>query len=130
VIGVWLFGVPINGSLPLLLGLSALFMLTSLGLGILVSTVATTQQEALLMTFATALPTVYLSGFMFPIEAMPWWLQLVSYVIPARYALVIMRGIILKGVGLEILIEQVLAVLIFSMIVVLLAATRFRKSLD
>lgn len=130
VIGVWLFGVPINGSLPLLLGLSALFMLTSLGLGILVSTVATTQQEALLMTFATALPTVYLSGFMFPIEAMPWWLQLVSYLIPARYALVIMRGIILKGVGLQILIEQVIAVLIFSAIVVLLAATRFRKKLD
>ena len=82
------------------------------------------------MTFATALPTVYLSGFMFPIEAMPWWLQLVSYLIPARYALVIMRGIILKGVGLEILIEQVIAVLIFSTIVVVLAATRFRKKLD
>ena len=129
-IGVLLFGVPINGSIPLLLGLSALFMLTSLGLGILVSTVATTQQEALMMTFATALPTVYLSGFMYPIEAMPWWLQLVSYLIPARYALVIMRGIILKGVGLEILIEQVIAVLIFSTIVVLLAATRFRKRLD
>jgi ABC-2 type transport system permease protein len=130
VIGVWLFGVPINGSLPLLLGLSAIFMLTSLGLGILVSTVATSQQEALLLTFATALPTVYLSGFLFPIEAMPWWLQLISYLIPARYALVIMRGIILKGVGLEVLFEQVIAVLIFSSIVVVLAATRFRKKLE
>ena len=129
-IGVWLFGVPINGSVPLLLGLSAIFILTSLGLGILVSSVATTQQEALLMTFATALPTVYLSGFLFPIEAMPWWLQLISYLIPARYALIIMRGIILKGVGLEILIEQVIAVLIFSTVVVVLAATRFRKKLE
>jgi ABC-2 type transport system permease protein len=129
-IGVLLFGVPINGSIPLLLGLAALFLLTSLGVGILVSSIATTQQEALLMTFATALPTVYLSGFLFPIEAMPRWLQLVTYVIPARYAMVIMRGIILKGVGLEILAEQVIAVLIFSTIVVILAATRFKKKLD
>lgn len=129
-IGVLLFGVPINGSIPLLLGLAALFLLTSLGVGILVSSVATTQQEALLMTFATALPTVYLSGFLFPIEAMPRWLQFVTYLIPARYAMVIMRGVILKGVGLEILLEQVVAVLIFSTIVVALAATRFKKTLE
>lgn len=129
-IGVLLFGVPINGSIPLLLGLAALFLLTSLGVGILVSSIATTQQEALLMTFATALPTVYLSGFLFPIEAMPRWLQFVTYLVPARYAMVIMRGIILKGVGLEILFEQVAAVLIFSTIVVVLAATRFKKKLE
>ena len=129
-IGVLLFGVPINGSIPLLLGLAALFMLTSLGVGIMVSSVATTQQEALLMTFATALPTIYLSGFLFPIEAMPRWLQFVTYLVPARYAMVIMRGIILKGVGLEVLLEQVAAVLIFSTVVVLLAATRFKKTLE
>ncbi|MBE7474523.1 MAG: ABC transporter permease [Anaerolineae bacterium] len=129
-IGVLIFGIPINGSLSLLLGLAALFLLTSLGLGILVSSVATTQQEALLMTFATALPTVYLSGFLFPIEAMPPWLQVITYLVPARYAMVIMRGIILKGVGLEILAEQVAAVLIFSTIVVILAATRFKKKLE
>lgn len=130
IIGVLLFGVPINGSVPLLLGLAGLFLLTSLSLGILVSSVATTQQEALLMTFATTLPTVYLSGFLFPIEAMPRWLQLITYIIPARYAMVIMRGIVLKGVGLEILAEQVAAVLIFSTLVVILAATRFKKSLE
>jgi ABC-2 type transport system permease protein len=129
-IGVLLFGIPIKGSISLLLGLAALFLLTSLGIGILVSSVATTQQEALLMTFATALPTVYLSGFLFPIEAMPHWLQVITYLVPARYAMVIMRGIILKGVGLEILAEQVAAVLIFSTVVVILAATRFRKTLD
>jgi ABC-2 type transport system permease protein len=128
--GVLLFGVPINGSVSLLLGLAALFLLTSLGVGILVSSVATTQQEALLMTVATALPTVYLSGFLFPIEAMPRWLQFITYLVPARYAMVIMRGIILKGVGLEILFEQVVAVLIFSTIVVILAATRFKKRLE
>jgi ABC-2 type transport system permease protein len=129
-IGVLLFGVPINGSVPLLLGLAALFLLTSLGVGILVSSIATTQHEALLMTFATALPTVYLSGFLFPIEAMPPWLQFITYLVPARYAMIIMRGIILKGVGLEILIEQVVAVLIFSTVVVILAATRFKKKLE
>ena len=130
VIGVIMFGVPINGSIPLLLGLSGLFMVTALALGILISTVAATQHEALLMTFGTVLPTIYLSGFIFPIEAMPWWLQTISYLIPARYAMVIMRGIILKGVGLEILLDQVIAVLIFSTIVVVLAATRFRKDLE
>jgi len=129
-VGVLLFGVPINGSVALLLGLAALFLLTSLGVGILVSSIATTQQEALLMTIATALPTVYLSGFLFPIEAMPRWLQYVTYLVPARYALVIMRGIILKGVGLEILFEQVVAVLIFSTLVLILAATRFKKKLE
>ncbi len=130
VAGVALFGVPINGSVPLLLGLSGMFLITALGIGIFISSVASTQHEALLMTFATTLPTVYLSGFLFPIEAMPRWLQLITYLIPARYALVIMRGIILKGVGLEILIEQVVAVLIFSTVIVALAATRFRKKLE
>ncbi|RME74278.1 MAG: ABC transporter permease [Chloroflexi bacterium] len=130
VMGVLLFNIPINGSIPLLLGLAVLFLLTPLGLGILVSSTASTQQEALLLTFATALPTVYLSGFLFPIEAMPGWLQAITYVIPARYALVIVRGIILKGAGIFILREQVWAVLIFSVIVVFLAATRFNKKLD
>ncbi len=130
VIGVLLFGVPINGSVPLLLGLAGLFLVTALAMGILISSLAATQHEALLMTFATMLPTIYLSGFIFPIEAMPGWLQAISYLIPARYAMVIMRGIILKGVGLEILLDQVIAVLIFSTVVVVLAATRFRKSLD
>lgn len=130
VVGTLVFDVPINGSVPLLLGLSGLFMLTALGLGILISSVASTQQEALLMTLATVLPTVYLSGFLFPIEAMPDWLQMISYLIPARYALVIVRGIILKGVGLSALIEQVGAVILFSTVVVVLAATRFRKNLE
>jgi ABC-2 type transport system permease protein len=82
------------------------------------------------MTWATMLPTIFLSGLFFPIDAMPRWLQLISYLIPARYAMVIMRGIILKGVGLEILVEQVVAVLIFSTVIVTLAATRFRKKLE
>jgi ABC-2 type transport system permease protein len=127
--GVIIFGIPIKGSVPLLLGLSSLFLVTALGIGILISTLARTQLEAFLLTFATMLPTLFLSGLFFPIEAMPGWLQVISYLIPARYAMVIMRGIILKGVGLEVLMEQVMAVLIFSVVFVTLAAVRFKKKL-
>jgi len=130
VIGVLLFGVPVNGSVPLLLGLSALFLVTALGIGIFISSIAKSQQEALLMTFATVLPTIFLSGFFFPFDAMPEWLQWLSHIIPARYALKIVRGIMLKGVGVEVLIEQIMAVVIFSAVIITLAATTFSKKLD
>lgn len=129
-IGVFLFGVPIHGSIPLLLGLSSLFLITALGIGIFISSVAGTQQEALLMTQAIMLPSIFLSGLFFPFEAMPNWLQVISYIFPVRYAVVIIRGIILKGVGLEMLQEQVMAVLIFSVIIVTLASVRFKKKLE
>jgi ABC-2 type transport system permease protein len=128
-LGVLLFGVPINGSILLLLGLCSLFLVTALGIGIFISSVAKVQVEAFLMTFAIIMPSIFLSGFYFPLEAMPRWLQFLSYIIPARYGLIIVRSIILKGVGLEILIEQVGAILIFTAIVVILASTRFKKKL-
>ncbi len=128
-LGVLIFGVPINGSIPLLLGLCSLFLVTALGIGIFISSVAKTQVEAFLMTFATIMPTVFLSGFVFPLEAMPRWLQLISYIIPAKYGLIIVRSILLKGVGLEVLGEQVIAILIFTAIIVTLASTRFKKKL-
>jgi len=130
VIGVLLFGVPVNGSLGLLLGLSALFLVTALGIGIFISSIAKSQQEALLMTFATVLPTIFLSGFFFPFDAMPGWLQVISHIIPARYALKIVRGIMLKGIGVEVLYEQIVAVVIFSAIIITLAATKFKKTLE
>jgi len=129
-IGVFWFGVPIRGNLGLLLGLSALFLLTSLGIGIFISSIANTQQEAMLLTFLTMFPSVFLGGFFFPIEAMPDWLQAITYVIPLRYILVIIRGIILKGVGFRILYQQVIALAIFGVVIMLLAATRFRKRLE
>ncbi len=129
-IGVFWFGVPIKGSLGLLLGLSALFLLSSLGIGIFISSVANTQQEAMLLTFLTTFPSIFLAGFFFPIEAMPEWLQVITYIVPLRYMLVVIRGIILKGVGLEILRQQVLALIIFGVAIMLLAATRFRKKLE
>jgi ABC-2 type transport system permease protein len=129
-IGVFWFGVPIKGSLGLLLGLSALFLLTSLGIGIFISSVANTQQEAMLLVFLTMFPTIFLAGFFFPIEAMPGWLQALTYIVPLRYMLVIIRGIILKGVGLQILRQEVIALIIFGIAITLLAATRFRKKLE
>ena len=129
-IGVFWFGVPIHGSLSLLLLLSALFLMTSLGIGIFFSSVANTQQEAMLLVFLTMLPSIFLAGFFFPIEAMPRVLQWLSYAVPLRYMLVIVRGILLKGVGVRILYQEVTALAIFGVAIMLLAATRFRKRLE
>ncbi|MCB9079263.1 MAG: ABC transporter permease [Anaerolineaceae bacterium] len=130
VIGVLLFQVPIHGSIVLLMQLAGLFLITALGIGIFISSVANSQQEALLMTQAIMLPSIFLSGLFFPIDAMPRWLQFISYLFPVRYAVTIIRGIVLKGVGINNLTEQVVAVLIFGALIVLLASTRFKKKLD
>jgi ABC-2 type transport system permease protein len=129
-IGVFWFDVPIRGSLGLLLALSALFLFTSLGIGIFISSVTNTQQEATLLTFVTVFPSVFLGGLFFPIEAMPRWLQALTYVIPLRYILVVLRSIIVKGVGLHVLRQQVVALAIFGAAIMGLASTRFRKRLD
>ena len=128
--GVIIFGVPINGSLALLLALTALFLVTTLGTGLLISSVANTQQEAMLTTMFTILPAIFLSGFFFPLAAMPIWLQVISYVIPLRYFLIIVRGIVLKGVGMAALWPETLALAIFATVVMSAAVLRFRKSLD
>ena len=130
VAGVLIFGVPINGSLPLLLLLSGLFLVTTLGLGLFVSTLANTQQEAMLTSMFFLLPAIFLSGFLFPLESMPWYLQAVSYVIPLRYFLVIVRGIMLKGVGIDMLWNEVIALCIFAVVIMGGAALRFHKRLD
>jgi ABC-2 type transport system permease protein len=128
-IGVFWFGMPIRGNLGLLLALAGLFLVTSLGLGIFISSIANTQQEAMLLSFLILLPSIFLGGFFFPIEAMPPWLQAITYIVPLRYILIIIRGIVLKGVGLQILREEVLALVIFGLAIMALAATRFRKQL-
>ncbi|MFZ0546285.1 MAG: ABC transporter permease [Candidatus Promineifilaceae bacterium] len=128
--GVLIFGVPINGSIPLLLLLSAVFILSTLGMGIFISTLANNQQEAMIMTLFTLLPSVFLSGFIFPLAAMPTILQVVSYAIPLRYFLIVVRGIILKGAGMESLAGEVFALLIFGLVIMSAAALRFRKRLD
>ena len=130
VVGVVWFKVPIQGNVALLLVLSAGFLVTSLSIGILISTIAHTQQEAMLLTWLFLLPSIFLSGFFFPLEAMPWPLQAVSFLVPLRYMLIIARGIILKGVGLDLLIGEVVALAVFGVAVLVLAAVRFRKSLE
>jgi ABC-2 type transport system permease protein len=130
VIGVLWFKVPVHGSLTLLFALVGLSLFSSLGLGLFISTVARTQQEAMLLAWFTMLPAVFLSGFFFPLEAMPWVLQAISYVIPLRYFLIISRGIILKGVGIEYLVNEALALAIFGAVLMTLAALRFRKRLE
>jgi ABC-2 type transport system permease protein len=128
-IGVFWFDVPINGNVLLLLALGLLALLVSLGIGLFISTIAGTQQEAIFLTFFLMLPFIFLSGFFFPLEAMPRVLQWISYVIPLRYMLVITRGIILKGVGLNILWDQAVALALFAIVMLALAALRFRKQL-
>jgi len=130
VIGILWFHVPMRGSIGLLLGQSALFVITTLSIGLFASTVARTQQEAMLTTFMTLLPTIYLSGFLFPLAAMPPFLQWISTVIPLRYFLIIVRGIVLKGVGLELLIPETVALVILGLVLMAIASARFRKRLD
>ena len=130
VVGVLLFHIPIGGSVPLLLALVALFLVSSLGIGLFISTISNTQQEAMLSAFFVMLPSIFLSGFFFPLAAMPAWLQAISYVVPLRYFLIIVRGIILKGVGAEALWPEIIALSIFAVVIMGSAALRFRKRLD
>jgi len=129
-LGSWLFGVPIRSGLGLVMLLSGLFLLTGLGIGLLVSTVANTQQEATLTTFTTLLPSIFLSGFFFPVEAMPRVLQWISYLIPLKYYLTIIRSLLIKGVGVDSLQEEILALAIFGVSFILLAAMRLQKRLE
>ncbi len=130
VIGVLWFQVPIRGSVPLLILLSVLFLLTTLGQGLFISTVAKSQQESMLLSFLVTFPGIFLSGFIFPLEAMPGWLQALSYIVPLRYMLVIIRGIVLKGVGVESFGTDVLVLAILGPLILLAASMRFRTSLE
>jgi len=130
IIGHWWFKVPIKGDLGLIFALSGLFLISSLGIGLFASTVANTQQEAFITVMVTMLPSIFLSGFFFPIEAMPRFLQYVSAIVPLRYYLVIIRALLLKGVGFSALQNEVLALTIFAVVIMGIAALRFRKRLD
>ena len=129
-LGHWWFGVPIRGSLLLIISLSALFLVTGLGIGLFASTIANTQQEAMLTVFMTLLPSIFLSGFFFPLEAMPRVLQWISYALPLRYYLAIIRVLMLKGVGIESIRSDVIALAVFGVAIMGAAASRFHKRLD
>jgi ABC-2 type transport system permease protein len=130
IIGHWWFDIPIRGSLTLVLLTSGLLLLSSLGIGLLASTIANTQQEAYLTVWLTLLPSIFLSGFFFPLEAMPPVLKAVAYIIPLRYYLIIIRALLIKGVGIAAIESEVIVLTIFGVVIMGLAAMRFRKRLD
>jgi ABC-2 type transport system permease protein len=125
------FGVPLVGSLPLLFALSALFILTTLGLGLFISTIAKSQPQAMLIAqFFFFMPFLFLSGFAFPVANMPRVIQYATYVIPLRYFLQIVRGVFLKGAGLAELWGQALALLGIGTLILTLSVLRFHKTLE
>jgi ABC-2 type transport system permease protein len=130
VVGTILFGVPIRGSLILLFALTGLYLLPTLGYGLVISTVAQTQQQAQLMVMPVMLPAMMLSGYIFPIASLPIVLQYIGYLLPTTYFIYIMRAVVIKGVGLDLIIPQTIALGLFGIALLGLAIWRFRKTLD
>jgi len=130
VVGTLWFGVPIRGNLGVLMALSGLYMLSALGLGMLVSSLAHTQQQAMMLAMFFIIPQILLSGFIFPIESMPEVLQWLTLVIPARYFLIIIRGVFLKGVGFAELIPETLGLAVLAAAIFGLAIFRFSRRLE
>ncbi|WP_428940209.1 ABC transporter permease [Fontivita pretiosa] len=126
---VYLFGVPINGNLWLLLGLTGLFIVCSLGLGLLISTIATTQVSAMQFAFIVMMPSVLLSGFVFPRSEMPFVIYLVTFAIPVTYFIEILRGVVLRAADFRDLLPQTLGLLACGTIILGLSIARFRKTL-
>jgi ABC-2 type transport system permease protein len=129
-LGRFVFDVPLRGSLLLLYASTAPFIMASLALGLFISTAVKTQIQAMQLSFLVILPSVLLSGFMFPREAMPVAAQWIGGAIPLTYFLRILRGIFLRGTGLEAIWKDVAALCAFAIVLIALSATRFRKSLD
>jgi len=128
-VGIFIFGLPVRGSLTLLYALTSLFIIASLAQGLLISTLAKTQMQAMQMSFFVFLPSILLSGFMFPREAMPLFFNLLGNVLPLTFYLQIMRGIILKGVGLSVVWPQVLSLAVFILIVLSISIKKFQKKI-
>jgi ABC-2 type transport system permease protein len=129
-VGTLWFKVPIRGSLITLFLLTGLYLLPNLGLGLLISTFAKTQQQAQLMTMPILLPSFMLSGFIFPISSLPTVLQAVGYMFPLTYFIFIVRSLVIKGAGIELLLPQTFTLIAFAIGLLTLAALRFRKTLD
>ncbi len=129
-VGMYGFHVPVRGSLVLMYALTLVYIGCYLGLGLVISTIARTQQQAMQMAFFLFLPTILLSGFMFPRAGMPEWVQILTLVIPLTYYLEIMRGIVLKGVGLVALWRWVVPMVTLMTVILGIAMLRFKKRLD
>jgi ABC-2 type transport system permease protein len=129
VVGVFWFEVPVRGSLVLLFGCTCLYLLTMLGVGLLISTVSSTQQQAMMGTFFYFFPAMLLSGFVFPVANMPQVVQWLTYANPLCYFLVIVRGIFLKGIGLDILWPQVAVLAVMGVATLSLVVGKFHKTI-
>jgi ABC-2 type transport system permease protein len=128
--GYFLFDVAIKGSILLLFFTTLIFIVAALSIGLYVSAISATQMVAFqLAALMATLPTMMFSGFMFPIRSMPWWLQIFSNITPAKYYLVILRGIILKGVGLTAWWPQVVYLMMFTIVMLFLSVRQFKKSI-
>jgi len=130
IFAIFWFDVPLAGSIALLFGGACLFLLSTLGIGLFISTISATQQQAMMTTFFFILPFFMLSGFVFPISNMPTGVQWLTYLNPLRYFLVIVRGVFLKGTGIEVLWPQFAAMTVLGLGVFAGAVSRFKKRLD
>lgn len=124
------FHMPIKGSLLLLYGLSLAFFFSTLGIGVLISTVSKTFQQAAQMAQLVLLPSILISGFIFPRDSLPGWLQLIGGVFPLTYFVIVIRGILIKGVGFEYLWRQILPLVGLGVLVFAVAINRFQKRVD
>ena len=124
------FGIPIRGSIPLLFGCSLLFLLSTLGVGLFISTISMTQQQAMMSSFLFFMPAMLLSGFAFPIRNMPVSVQYLTYLNPLRYFMRIVRDLFLKGAGVESLWQSMAALTLFGIVILGLSTLRFHKKLD
>ena len=129
-IGTLWFQVPFRGSLGVLLLGTVLFLLCQLGVGLFISTISSTQQQAMITAFFFIMPAITFSGFGFPISTMPRWLQLLTYANPIRYFLEVIRGVYLKGIGMDVLWPQMMGLTILASAVLLLSVARFHKAVD
>lgn len=128
-VAVLWFKVPFNGDFWLLVALSFLFLASSLGIGLFVSTISQNQFQALQISSFVVLPSLILSGFIFPVEAMPQIVSAIAWMLPLTHFLPILRGIILKGIGIHYLFPEVIWLLVFAIIILLISSLRFRKRL-
>ncbi len=128
-LGVLWFHVPLRGNLLLLLFATCIYLFTTLGIGLFISTISSTQQESMMSVFLFYLPTVLLSGFAYPIANMPQVIQVFTYLNPLRYFMVIIRGIFLKGVGITILWQQMVPLLFIGLCVIVLSTLQFKKKM-
>ena len=130
ILGTFIFHLPFRGSFPLFIGLSGLYLIVGISVGTLLATICQSQQQVVLITFFTTLPMIQLSGAIAPIEAMPPFFKVLSWFNPLRHYITIVRGIILKGVGLESLWMNALMLALFAVVLLTVSIDRFRKQLS